>query len=340
MSRPVRRAADRHRHRRARRLPRAARRRPRRAGARAAGQFAMLAAAERWGGGEDERPYLPRAFSIARQSRRRGALPARGRRARHAAAVRAARGRASCGRSVRSAVGSPRRTTAAARCSSAAASGSRRSRSCQDELRGARARDRAARLSRRAHAAGARAARAARASRPTMARSAITGWSPSCWPPSSSATRTRSCTRAGPPAMLEAVRAMCAAARGARRSSRSRPAMACGFGACFGCVVPARDGGYLRVCVDGPVIDAAALERVDAHAGALREHGERRVLRPRARAPGDQRLGHVRRDRRAARLRRAARRGLPVRRLRLEDDHARARAPATRRRGCGRRPAG
>ena len=26
----------------------------------------MLAAAERWGGGEDERPYLPRAFSVAR----------------------------------------------------------------------------------------------------------------------------------------------------------------------------------------------------------------------------------------------------------------------------------
>ena len=29
------------------------------------GQFYMLAAAERWGGGEDERPYLPRAFSYA-----------------------------------------------------------------------------------------------------------------------------------------------------------------------------------------------------------------------------------------------------------------------------------
>ena len=27
----------------------------------------MLAAAERWGGGEDERPFLPRAFSIARR---------------------------------------------------------------------------------------------------------------------------------------------------------------------------------------------------------------------------------------------------------------------------------
>ena len=30
------------------------------------GQFAMLAAAERWGGGQDERPYLARAFSVAR----------------------------------------------------------------------------------------------------------------------------------------------------------------------------------------------------------------------------------------------------------------------------------
>ena len=31
-----------------------------------AGQFYMLAAAERWAGGEDERPFLPRAFSVAR----------------------------------------------------------------------------------------------------------------------------------------------------------------------------------------------------------------------------------------------------------------------------------
>jgi len=35
--------------------------------------------------------------------------------------------------------------------------------------------------------------------------------------------------------------------------------MACGYGACFGCVVPTR-AGYLRLCVDGPVLDAAALE--------------------------------------------------------------------------------
>ena len=62
----------------------------------------------------------------------------------------------------------------------------------------------------------------------------------------------------GPPPMLEAVRALCA--------ERSVPAqlalesgMACGFGACFGCVVPTREG-YLRVCVDGPVVEGALLE--------------------------------------------------------------------------------
>ena len=35
--------------------------------------------------------------------------------------------------------------------------------------------------------------------------------------------------------------------------------MACGFGACFGCVVPTKDG-YVRLCVDGPVLDADDLE--------------------------------------------------------------------------------
>jgi dihydroorotate dehydrogenase electron transfer subunit len=35
--------------------------------------------------------------------------------------------------------------------------------------------------------------------------------------------------------------------------------MACGFGACFGCVVPTAEG-YVRLCVDGPVLDAHTLE--------------------------------------------------------------------------------
>jgi len=62
----------------------------------------------------------------------------------------------------------------------------------------------------------------------------------------------------GPPAMLEATRSICA--------ERSTPAqlamesgMACGFGACFGCVVQTRSG-YVRLCVDGPVLDAATLD--------------------------------------------------------------------------------
>jgi dihydroorotate dehydrogenase electron transfer subunit len=61
----------------------------------------------------------------------------------------------------------------------------------------------------------------------------------------------------GPPPMLEAVRRICV--------QRSIPAqlameagMACGFGACFGCVVRTRHG-YRRLCVDGPVVAAEDL---------------------------------------------------------------------------------
>jgi dihydroorotate dehydrogenase electron transfer subunit len=71
----------------------------------------------------------------------------------------------------------------------------------------------------------------------------------------------------GPAAMLEAVRAICAT-REVSAQLALEAGMACGFGACYGCVVPKRGGGYLRVCVDGPVIDAAELEHVEAHAWA------------------------------------------------------------------------
>jgi dihydroorotate dehydrogenase electron transfer subunit len=62
----------------------------------------------------------------------------------------------------------------------------------------------------------------------------------------------------GPPQMLEAVRALCAE-RDVPAQLAMESGMACGFGACFGCVVPTLDG-YVRLCVDGPVIDAAVLE--------------------------------------------------------------------------------
>ncbi len=63
----------------------------------------------------------------------------------------------------------------------------------------------------------------------------------------------------GPPPMLEAVRALCEA-RGVPAQLALESGMACGFGACFGCVVPVRGGGYLRLCVDGPVLEAARLD--------------------------------------------------------------------------------
>lgn len=68
----------------------------------------------------------------------------------------------------------------------------------------------------------------------------------------------------GPPGMLEAVRALCVE-RDVQAWLALESGMACGFGACFGCVVPMADGSYARVCVDGPVIEAAALAEVPAH---------------------------------------------------------------------------
>jgi dihydroorotate dehydrogenase electron transfer subunit len=64
----------------------------------------------------------------------------------------------------------------------------------------------------------------------------------------------------GPPPMLETVRAICAE-RDVPAQLALEAGMACGFGACFGCVVPTRDG-YVRLCLDGPVLEAAALEGV------------------------------------------------------------------------------
>jgi dihydroorotate dehydrogenase electron transfer subunit len=63
----------------------------------------------------------------------------------------------------------------------------------------------------------------------------------------------------GPPQMLDAVGAMCNAAGVACELAMESP-MACGYGACFGCAVPKQGGGYLRLCVDGPVIRADQVE--------------------------------------------------------------------------------
>jgi dihydroorotate dehydrogenase electron transfer subunit len=62
----------------------------------------------------------------------------------------------------------------------------------------------------------------------------------------------------GPPPMLEAVRAI-AAERDVPAQLAMESGMACGFGACMGCVVKTRSG-YVRLCVDGPVVDASELD--------------------------------------------------------------------------------
>jgi dihydroorotate dehydrogenase electron transfer subunit len=56
----------------------------------------------------------------------------------------------------------------------------------------------------------------------------------------------------GPEPMLEAVRTLVPGAQLAWEAP-----MACGYGACFGCVVE-RDGRYVRLCVEGPVLRDAA----------------------------------------------------------------------------------
>jgi dihydroorotate dehydrogenase electron transfer subunit len=67
----------------------------------------------------------------------------------------------------------------------------------------------------------------------------------------------------GPPQMLEAVGAMCAEAGVACELAMESP-MACGYGACFGCAVPRPGGGYLRLCVDGPVVRPDQIEMAHA----------------------------------------------------------------------------
>jgi dihydroorotate dehydrogenase electron transfer subunit len=67
----------------------------------------------------------------------------------------------------------------------------------------------------------------------------------------------------GPPQMLEAVGAMCTEAGIACELAMESP-MACGYGACFGCAVSKPGGGYLRLCVDGPVLRPDQIELAHA----------------------------------------------------------------------------
>jgi len=228
------------------------------------GQFAMLAAAERWGGGEDERPYLARAFSFARNSGGEshflledvGPGTRRLCELRHGDALWLL---GPLGRGFRPPLeGGARAILVGGGVGIAPLA------ILKDALG-----DRATAL------LGFRdGARAQGAALMRDARVATDDGSAGYHGPVTrlldeelrrdARTVVYAC---GPAGMLEAVRAMCEE-RAVPAQLALEAGMACGFGACFGCVVRARDGSYLRVCVDGPVIDAAALERVEEHAGA------------------------------------------------------------------------
>jgi dihydroorotate dehydrogenase electron transfer subunit len=220
------------------------------------GQFYMLAAAERWGGGEEERPFLPRAFSFLRApgeelhflfedvgpgTHRLGEL------------------RDGDELWVTGPFGTPFRAPGADRRALLCGGGVGIApiAAWQDELGldadvllGFRDGD---------HAQGAAVLAEARLATDDGAaghRGPVTDLLAAELRDGPPAT-VYAC---GPPAMLEAVRVLCAE-HDVPAQLALEAGMACGYGACFGCVMPTRSG-YVRLCVDGPVLDAAELDHV------------------------------------------------------------------------------
>jgi dihydroorotate dehydrogenase electron transfer subunit len=219
------------------------------------GQFYMLAAAERWGGGEDERPFLPRAFSVARASGD-GTLDFMledvGPGTRRLAELRAGDGLWLLGPLGNRFTVSRRRPVLVG-----GGVGTAPLVMLADTLD-----DPVVLLGFRdaEHAEGAALIDGARVATDDgsvghhglvteLLRAELR-----------EADEVFAC---GPPPMLEAVRALCeeldVPAQLALESG-----MACGFGACFGCVVETKNG-YVRLCVDGPVLEASCLTSVASH---------------------------------------------------------------------------
>jgi dihydroorotate dehydrogenase electron transfer subunit len=231
------------------------------------GQFAMLAAVERWGAGEDDRPYVPRAFSVAR--RRDGEshflLEDVGPGTRRLCELRAGDRLWALGPLGRgfSAPSDGRRALLVG-----GGVGIAPLAILQDVLLGEGAASVTVLLGFRdgARAEGAALLSDARVATDdgSVGRHGFVTELLSAELDKDPHAVVYAC---GPAGMLEGVRALCER-RDVPAQLALEAGMACGFGACFGCVVPRRGGGYLRVCVDGPVIDAAELERVDEHAGA------------------------------------------------------------------------
>jgi dihydroorotate dehydrogenase electron transfer subunit len=227
------------------------------------GQFAMLLAAERWGGGEDERPYLPRAFSIARWcgGEAHYLMEDVGPGTKRLCELRAGEevwALGPLGKGFTTPQEGRRALLVGGGVGIAPLAILQDGLECETTvLLGFRDGPRAE------GAALLQGARVATDDGAAGRRGLVTGLLAEELERDAHAT-VYAC---GPTPMLEAVRAICAA-EGVPAQLALESGMACGFGACFGCVVPKRGGGYLRVCVDGPVIDAAELDEVDSRAGA------------------------------------------------------------------------
>ena len=240
-----------------------------------AGQFYMLAAARRWGGGDSERPFLPRAFSVLR-------APADGTRLDFMLAV-VGPGTARLGE-----LGPEDRLLLVGPLGNgfAAPAPGRRALLVGGGIGVAPL----AILQDQVEAAGAASiGEIARGANPPVAPTALVGFRDAHHALAAGLLRdARVATddgsaghhglvtelllaeldgaaagevevyACGPPPMLEVVRAICAE-REVPGQLALESGMACGFGACFGCVVPTRDG-YVRLCLDGPVLAAGSLE--------------------------------------------------------------------------------
>ncbi|HEU0023394.1 MAG TPA: hypothetical protein VFQ12_02105 [Thermoleophilaceae bacterium] len=223
------------------------------------GQFYMLAATEGWGGGEDERPYLPRAFSHARAVSGPGGvdlaflLEEVGPGTARLGALKTGDGLALVGPlgvGWRPPAGHTRPLLVGGGIGAAPIL------CLADELPDDTPILLGFRSSAHAAAAGLFRARVEVATDDGSAgrRGLVTDLLREQLDAEPAAT-VFAC---GPPPMLEAVRGLCAD-RGVPAQLAMESGMACGFGACFGCVVPTRDG-YLRLCLEGPVLDADRLE--------------------------------------------------------------------------------
>lgn len=69
----------------------------------------------------------------------------------------------------------------------------------------------------------------------------------------------------GPSQMMAAVARACAESQIPCEVSLEAP-MACGYGVCLGCAVPAVSGGYIYACVSGPCLEAKEVDWARSHA--------------------------------------------------------------------------